>query len=219
MSDNTASQRQSIVLLAIFVEGGLILVAWSVGWLLDRSPLERFQWNLSHALWGVAAAIPLLVMFLVTIRWPFGPLRRLKWFTERVICPLLAPCTVMDLLGISILAGLGEEMLFRGVLQGWMSHRLGPWQGVILASILFGIMHAVTLVYAVLATCMGAYLGWLWLETDNLLVPVVAHAVYDFVVLLYLLRGPGSGERTTVEEEREDATEETAEAQTPDGES
>ena len=33
-----------------------------------------------------------------------------------------------------------------------------------------------------------AYLGWLWLASDNLLVPIVTHAAYDFAALVYLLR-------------------------------
>jgi membrane protease YdiL (CAAX protease family) len=35
---------------------------------------------------------------------------------------------------------------------------------------------------------MGAYLGGLWQTSGNLLVPIVAHAVYDFAVLCVLLR-------------------------------
>jgi membrane protease YdiL (CAAX protease family) len=35
---------------------------------------------------------------------------------------------------------------------------------------------------------MGAYLGGLWEASGNLLVPIVAHALYDFAVLRLLLR-------------------------------
>ena len=57
---------------------------------------------------------------------------------------------------------------------------------------LFGLMHFITPTYAVLATLMGAYLGLVWQWTGNLLAVVLMHALYDFLVLLYLLRGPGS---------------------------
>jgi membrane protease YdiL (CAAX protease family) len=79
-------------------------------------------------------------------------------------------------------------MLFRGVLQGALQHALGLAAGLLLASALFGLLHFITLTYAVFATVLGAYLGWLWMVTDNLLVPTVAHAAYDFAALLYLLR-------------------------------
>ena len=41
---------------------------------------------------------------------------------------------------------------------------------------------------------MGVYLGLVWEWTGNLLPPVLMHALYDFLVLLYLLRGPGSAD-------------------------
>jgi membrane protease YdiL (CAAX protease family) len=192
MSD-TSADRRAIVTLAIAVEGGLIVLAVLLGWLLDRRPFDQFNWNVLDALYGLAATVPMLLLFFAMLRWPIGPLRRIKQFSEEIIRPLLAPCTVIDLLGISALAGLGEEMLFRGVLQGFFVVRLGAWPGVALASILFGLMHAITATYVVLATLLGIYLGWVYLACDsNLLVVTIPHAVYDFAALLYLLRGPGT---------------------------
>jgi membrane protease YdiL (CAAX protease family) len=185
------STREPIVLLAIVVEGGLLLSAWVLGWMLEQPPLKRFQWTLQGALQGVAATVPMLGLFWVLERWPVGPMAPIKDFTNRIICPLLAPCTVVDLLGISVLAGLGEELLFRGVLQEMFGRHLPVELALLAASILFGLVHAVTPTYAVLATLSGLYLGWLFLATENLLVPALAHALYDFGVLLYLLRGPG----------------------------
>jgi membrane protease YdiL (CAAX protease family) len=185
--------RQTIVLLAILVEGGLIVLAWALGWLLDRLPLQTFAWDPLDALCGVLATVPMLLLFLTLLRWPIGPLARIKQFSEEVIRPLLMPCSLLDLLGISVLAGLGEEMLFRGVFQGALQHWMrNPWLALALASVLFGLLHAITYTYAVLAALMGAYLGWLWWYTDNLLAVVITHALYDFLVLVYLLRGPGA---------------------------
>jgi membrane protease YdiL (CAAX protease family) len=204
MSDEARSQRQLIVTLAVLVEGGLIVVAWALGWLLKQPPLEKFAWAGRDALLGLAATVPLLALFLLLIHFPVGPVARIKHFSERVLCPMLAPCTVLDLLGISVLAGLGEEMLFRGALQGAFLRWLPPVAAIAVVSALFGVLHAVTVGYAVLAALMGAYLGWLRYETDNLLAPVIAHALYDFAVLLYLLRGPGSEERTRLPEPEEE---------------
>jgi membrane protease YdiL (CAAX protease family) len=188
------SQRQTVVLLAVLVEGGLLVGASFLGWALDQPPLLHFAWTASAVLWGVAATLPLLALFFLLLRWPVGPLKRIQRFSEDVIRPLLAPCSVVDLLGISVLAGLGEEMLFRGVLQeaftGWFHN---VWVGIAVASVLFGVLHSITLAYAVLAAVMGAYLGLVWLYADhNLLTVIVTHALYDFAVLLWLLRGPGS---------------------------
>ncbi len=96
------------------------------------------------------------------------------------------------ILPISIAAGVGEEILFRGVLQ--------PRLGLVFTSVLFGILHPFTLVYAVLAGFLGAYLGWLQLKTGNLAVPVVVHALYDLAALLVVghdLRTTQLDEETT----------------------
>ena len=185
-------RREPIVLLAILLEGGLAVLAWLLGWSLDRPPLERVYWQMHDAALGVAASLPLLLVFALCVRWPLGPLAGIKRFSEEIIRPLFAPCTLLDLAGISLLAGLGEEMLFRAVLQGLFSDWLGLWQGLLLASVLFGLLHLVTPAYAVMATVMGAYLGYCWIETGNLLVVIIAHALYDFLALLYLVRGPVS---------------------------
>ena len=66
---------------------------------------------------------------------------------------------------------------------------VGDWIALVGVAILFGLLHAVNVAYAVLAALMGLYLGWLWMATGNLAVPIVAHAVYDFLALVYILRG------------------------------
>jgi membrane protease YdiL (CAAX protease family) len=190
-----AGGRTLVMVSAIAIEGGLAVLALFLGWLLDQRPLETLALNRYAILVGFAATLPLIVLFFALIRWPVGPLASLRRFTLEVLCPMLAPCTVPDLLGIALLAGFGEEMLFRGTLQAVFARGTGPlagpWTGLVLASVLFGLMHAVTPAYAVVTALIGAYLGWLWILTGNILSPIIVHALYDFIVLYYLLAGPG----------------------------
>src|SRR5262249_3234423 len=125
------ARRQTVVLLAIFVEGGLLAGASLLGWMLDQPPLRFFNWTPWAALWCAAATLPLLVLFFVFLRWPIKPFKRIQRFSEEVIRPLLAPCSWIDLLGISLLAGLGEEVFFRGVIQEAFARRLPVWAGVL----------------------------------------------------------------------------------------
>ena len=127
---------------------------------------------------------------LVLARWPIGPLIRIRKFFEEVVQPFFQSCTVLDLAAISVVAGLGEEMLLRGVIQGALARWLGVRPALALASAIFGLVHAITLTYILLAVLAGAYLGLVWLTTGNLLTAVVTHAVYDFVMLVFLLRNP-----------------------------
>jgi membrane protease YdiL (CAAX protease family) len=187
MADNEGMDRLAVVALAVAVEGGLVVLALLLGWLLSQPPLEHFAWDPWAALIGVAATVPVVGVALLMLRWPIGPLARIKQFTETVLVPILLPCSLMDLLAIATLAGVGEEMLFRGVFQGVLSRWAGVGVGLTLASILFGVLHAITFTYAVLAALAGAFLGALWLWTGNLLVPIIVHTLYDFVLLVHLI--------------------------------
>jgi membrane protease YdiL (CAAX protease family) len=186
------SPRETIVLLAIAVEGGLLVLASVLGWAFDYRPLQEVTWDARGTALGAAAALPLFAAFLAA-RWvPIGPLRRLQRFADDVVRPLLAPCSLIDLVGISVLAGLSEEVLFRGVMTGVLSRWVNVWTALVITSVLFGLLHAVTFSYAALAALAGLYLGALWRWTGNLLAPVVAHALYDFLALVWLLHGPGA---------------------------
>src|SRR5262249_38609530 len=103
-------------------------------------------------------------------------------------------CSLGELALISVAAGFGEEVLFRGLIQGELSERLGLGPALAISGTVFGLLHAITPGYVVLAGVMGAYLGWTWAASGSLVVPIVAHAVYDVLGLVVILRRPAWGE-------------------------
>lgn len=175
---------------AVFVlfEAALAPVALLAGWALGQHPLADFAWDGRAAVLGLLAAVPMLAALAVALRWPVGPLGRIRAFFERELAPALRGCGWPDLALISVAAGVGEEMLFRGVLQGGLARLLGPGAAVAAAGAVFGLLHPVSIAYVVIAGLLGAYLGLVWLATGNLLAAMVAHAVYDFVALVVVLR-------------------------------
>ncbi len=117
-----------------------------------------------------------------------------------MVLPLFRDCRFTELAVIAALAGIGEEMLFRGVIQAAVAQQIGGprgvWLGLLVAAVLFGLLHPVTPTYAVLAGSIGLYLGWLWLACGNLLLPIITHGVYDFLALLYLVQARGINEES-----------------------
>jgi hypothetical protein len=183
--------RHFPVKAAIF-EGGLALVALVLGAMLGVNPMRTLDSSMAAIGWGTLGAIPPLVALAVMLRVPWRPLRNLLDVVDRAVVPAFRQCGLVELGIISLLAGLGEELLFRGAIQEAATRavtgRHDWWLGLVAASILFGMAHFITPMYATLATLMGLYLGGLWLWSGNLVVPIVTHAVYDFIVLAYLVK-------------------------------
>jgi membrane protease YdiL (CAAX protease family) len=185
--------RGRIVVAAVLFEAGLAPAALGLGWLLGQPPLEGASWSARAVGLGVLAALPMYGLFRVGLRWPIGPLGEIKRFFDRELLPLLGGRPASDLALIALAAGFGEEMLFRGVCQGTLQRWLGTWSGLGAASLLFGLLHPITPAYCLIAGLLGAYLGAVWIGTGNLVVVIIAHALYDFLALLALLREPDDG--------------------------
>ena len=94
------------------------------------------------------------------------------------------------LAGLAVLAGIGEELLFRGVVQGWVGQQLGVVAGVLAGAVLFGLAHAMSVAYFLVATALGALFGVAYAVTDSLPLVMVWHAVYDLVVIAVLRHYP-----------------------------
>ena len=170
-----------IMKIALLTEGGVLVIAILLaGWLdIELFPLTKEP--LRDLLIGTAAAVPPFLLFLFSIskaaeNVPFlGSLRKKVLIEIRAI---FSRCTLIDLVIISLLAGFGEEFLFRGIIQAKL--------GIVAASVIFGLFHAVSPVYVIVATIMGFYIGAAYQMSGGLLIPVQIHFVYDLAALVYI---------------------------------
>jgi hypothetical protein len=168
-------------------EGGLGLAALALGWLVGQSPAASIGWSFSAVATGCAASVPLLFALVAMSHARAAWCIRLQQVADEMIVPLFERSGVLDLAVISLFAGVGEELLFRGLIQTALGGWFSPAVGLMGASLLFGLAHPLTTGYAVVTALAGLYLGSLLLASDNLLVPIITHAVYDFLALLYLV--------------------------------
>jgi membrane protease YdiL (CAAX protease family) len=186
-----------VIIFAVFFEAGLAPFSLFLGWLLGHPPLSGFVWSARDAAWGAVAALPLIALFLAMLRWPAGPLAKVKEFCEEEIVPLFGASSWSELALIALSAGVGEEMLFRGVLQASLMDWLGVGGGLVVASFLFGVLHPISITYIIIAGLLGFYVGAIWIYNGNLLTVMVTHALYDLAALGYLIRvrpgGDGDG--------------------------
>jgi uncharacterized protein len=155
---------------------------------MDLDPFTHLHLSGSGLLWGMVATVPLLLGLAWLQGAGRGRLRALLDLVVEQIGPYLARLSAMDLALLAVVAGSSEEVLFRGVLQIGLTPWFSAAGALMVSSVLFGLVHFASRTYAVLAGAMGLYLGGLFLAQQNLLAPIVTHAVYDFMALLLVAR-------------------------------
>ena len=169
--------------LAIAGEAGLLLLAWALARWLEVTPAPYLHLDIGSVAWGFAATAPLLLVLWWMLTSRATPIRSLVDLVTEQAGPLLARCTVLELGTLAAIAGISEEVLFRGVLQPGLTAWMGQGGALVVASGIFGLVHAASRVYALFAALMGLYLGVLFLLQNSLIPPIVAHGLYDFVAL------------------------------------
>lgn len=196
----TARERaENFLLKAVFLQSAVAFIAVGLGALLGVAPWISSSWQSGspmQVLWaigiGTLATLPLLVSFLAMRHGSFESMEELQELMDRHIVPLFREATILELGFLSLLIGMGEEALFRGVVQTFLQNltgaNAGPAVPIIIASLLFGLLHALTKEYFVISALMGAYLGfWFW-WTNDIIVPIVMHTLYDWFVFVYMKR-------------------------------
>jgi uncharacterized protein len=185
LDDNVANERWSFLGLATLIEGGTALLALGLAWLLGISLWHQFDLNGRSLMLGVLGTVPMLGVFWVTYSAPVGPFGTIKRFLLEALGPPLSQCRWYDLLWIAALAGCCEELLFRGVFQSWVGQS-NWWLGLVISNLLFGLAHAVTPTYALVAALLGTFLGVLYSVdgNGNLVAPILCHSLYDLVAFV-----------------------------------
>jgi membrane protease YdiL (CAAX protease family) len=162
-------------------------VAVGLAWLFGLRPWQDFEFSWTALAIGVAATMPIAASLLAlpSGRWRWAD--ELTGLVRRFLQLLFRNAWPGAVVAVAALAGIGEELLFRGVVQAGLIELSSPAIGLVVASILFGAAHAVSMAYWALATLMGLYLGLLYHWTGNLLVPILVHALYDWIAIHFYL--------------------------------
>lgn len=184
--ESRSIDRTTLLNITLFVEAFLLLTAtfWSQFASIQLAPslLVDTGQMLVGAGAGLAMAVISLSMFYLgkTI----APLRNLREVIVEQIAPIFANVRLADVFVVAVVSGFCEEILFRGVMQQQF--------GLLPTSLIFGLFHCPSfkhLSYGLWAFTAGFVLGWLYIATGNLWVPIVAHAVSNAVSLMFLRYG------------------------------
>jgi len=85
--------------------------------------------------------------------------------------------------GLSITAGAGEELAYRGYTISMLALLVGPFWAAVLSSAVFGVLHVYQGTLGIVRTAvLGGLLAWGFLASGSLWPPMLAHAALDVIV-------------------------------------
>jgi membrane protease YdiL (CAAX protease family) len=164
----------------------LLGVAWPLG---GAGPLAgRFESAYTAACLGVAAGFGCMVVnFLIDRVLRLALASYAREFNTYAI-DVVRRMGFADAVAGGLMAGVGEEPFFRGVLVGCFEQ---PAVGVVAAAFVFGAMHHLRwryISFSIWGVGEGLIFGTLYVTTGSILVPAIAHGMFDTVGFLYFER-------------------------------
>jgi membrane protease YdiL (CAAX protease family) len=152
---------------------GLVLLGVYVPQRVERDRGWRHAAGFSWRFVVLVAVVITLALAIGYVRWdPKVP----SWWAEWM--------------GIMIvLTALPEEAAFRGVVQSWLSERLGDSAdavAIVIGGLAFGVAHgAGGPMYVVVASAAGIGYGWIFAATGSMGAAILAHAGLNTIHLLF----------------------------------
>lgn len=186
LTDETAPVLFNLWLTVLQFVGFILAAVWYVA-NVDRDILHVERPNLGTVGWIVGGFVLLMVVNVVMS--VFISLLGTEAAQNQVIeTGRETPVFLLYMIPIALLlVGPGEELLFRGVVQGKLREAFGVWPGIVLASVVFGLVHWLALVgtgsgrlvYVAVAAALGLALGTVYEYSKNILVPIVIHGCWN----------------------------------------
>jgi len=104
---------------------------------------------------------------------------------EKLVMPR-DPLQLIAMIALSlVLVGPCEELAFRGFVQKGFENSFGKMKGLLIASVLFGLLHGLNTLYAIVpAFAAGLVLGYVWQQTGgNTTASALMHGINNTIVI------------------------------------
>jgi sodium transport system permease protein len=152
--------------------------------------LGKWDWRATFKLYGprpatiVAGAllgvglVPIVVLLsgLQQQFWPQSP--EMQKLIKEMIEPSLKAHPIFTAALVGLLAGVFEELLFRGPIQSALMRKSRPWVAITIAAFLFAAAH-LDLHGMPIRMLLGMILGWVVWRTGSIVPAMILHGLYD----------------------------------------
>ncbi|WP_075618911.1 CPBP family intramembrane glutamic endopeptidase [Paenisporosarcina indica] len=141
---------------------------------------------------SILGLVVLSIAFSLSVFWfqlfalmPFAP-GLVDFFLEALPMPENPWYLAFTIISIAIIAPIAEEFIFRGVLLKRMIAKTSMWTGIVISSVLFGILHA----DIIGAFIFGVVASLLYIKTNNLFVPILLHLFNNSIAMIWTFIAP-----------------------------
>ena len=197
VSVGQAPLSSGVLGLLLFVDATLTIAClWGLQLVRGRS-IASLGWSRegrARELWVGLKIFPVLVLFMMLLSLVFEAFLP-TWVTREnlILAMIQRPSDLVIFLGASLYAGGVKEELQRAfILSRFEEHLGGALPGLILWSVAFGSLHLVQGAdNALKAGALGLVLGLLYWKRRRLEGPMLAHALFDAVVVILVYFFPG----------------------------
>lgn len=210
MRNDVGSGRRLPIALAVFV-GWVLITLFSMRWASDGTDKALVDTVSQGVSWNIVLAALFLAITAVVMKWRdlgfvapaslsslsilwFPALYLLCFAAMALVLGLPPMATVFFVFLNTIVVGISEEFMFRGILfRAWRS-RLSIWPAIIITTVMFGGVHVMNVfvtgqfgeagLQAIAAALSGFAFMALLIRTGSIWVPIVYHALWDFGTFL-----------------------------------
>ena len=133
---------------------------------------KKNKW-LKYILLGIIIGIPVgIAEYFILYPAPVFPTFEVKYLLR-------------DMVYMFVFVGIGEELLFRGLIQKDLTNALGWKWGVFLASLMFAVMHLTwrSIPELFLVFFAGLILGYIYHKTKSLVGPIIMHGTGNVILV------------------------------------
>ena len=98
--------------------------------------------------------------------------------------------------GIAVLGPILEEVLFRGAIQGYLMRKYNPKVGIVVASVIFGVIH-MNPIQIFYATWLGLVFGWMYYRIRSLMPVIIGHVLNNSLATISMIMSSEGEESVT----------------------
>jgi len=122
--------------------------------------------------------VPVVQLLSLLQRKVWAPDAATEKFMNDLFVPVLAAHPFITPVIVGVLAGIFEELLFRGPIQTALMRKNNPWFAIIVTALLFAAAH-LDLHGMGIRAALGILLGWVVWRTGSIFPAMMIHAFYD----------------------------------------